>query len=460
MILVCILIALFAVVGVRMRAPWHSAAFLVAAYSAISLIFLAATVRLGIGERVLLPWFVAAVSQGEYSAALTFVLIALIALAASWLAPAAVRPVHVMRPVRAAVFSSPVVPIILSSLTVGLIIHAASLNYSLFWRTSIYLQQNNPYEMGVTLLPGVVFHHLMPITLIVCGALFLLYFSTGKLALSIWTAVIFSYCWIYQFSAHSRWAAAALIFSAGAHYLFRGRNRGAFLLLFVPLGMVALVHARIGRISGEHGLSTVFSTWKDFDVTLLPEYVLGILYSILQGIFSVAASFSVSEGIEYPTSYRVLSFSPFPSFIDGFDKIHEQYEIRVNSTQPLSAWVEAANFGAVYFILLAGLVFFALLVNARLCKASREPTAAILSLIILALIMFMAAYEVRNVLRFLLLISAVHLVVFWRNGVQDRLSRMKRVRGRPHRPNSGPRTPLATGRSRGNVTAYHGKTGD
>lgn len=459
MIFVCILIALFAVVGVRIRAPWYSAAFLVAVYSAISIIFLAATVRLGIGERVLQPWFIFELSQGEYPAALTFTLISLLALAASWLAPPAVRQVNIMRAVRTDVTSSPVIPIILSVLTVGLLIHAASLNYSKLWHTLVYTQQKNPYEMGVTLFPGVLFHYLMPITLIYCGALFLFHVSKGKMAIAIWTAIIFSYCWIYQFSAHSRWAAAALIFSATAHYLFRGRNRKAFLLLFVPLGVVALVHARIGRISGEHGLSTVFSTWKDFDVSQLPEYFLGTLYSILQGIFSVAASFSVSERIEYPASYRILSFSPFPSFIDGFDKIHEQWEFRISSTQPLSAWVEAANFGTVYFVLLSGLIFFTLWVNASLSKASREPAVVILSLVTLALIMFLASYEIRNVLRFLLLITAVNLLVIWRNGLMVRLGGRRRVRGRPYGPGSGPRTPVDARRRQPNATRYPSRTG-
>ena len=141
---------------------------------------------------------------------------------------------------------------------------------------------------------------------------------------------------------------------------------------------------------------TIFSG-KFFDIgyyTFLP-------FNFFGGGFVMAEIFQRSN-LYYPICTKILSFSPFPSFIDGFSSLLS-FEHRVYTYGPFSSFAEAYQFGWGYLAFL--LLFLSMLVYQTTKMWRNNPT--ILSFFFLVpyyySIIRMQAYPIRNVFRILLL---------------------------------------------------------
>lgn len=179
----------------------------------------------------------------------------------------------------------------------------------------------------------------------------------------------------------------------------------AALMAVACLGTIAV--ALIGRSTDELGISSI-----PRNVALLFSeegrlYVEVMFLNLSQGIFVTTDSIYI--GGAFPDLYKWLSFSPFPSAIDGFDGIRH-FQVRLHSFVPMSAIGEVYNFGwpwMVWFAAVLGLLFRA---NAKLDSA-RYPFIAIVSSLLIFVYFVMAnAYPMRNVFRQFLV---AYLVVCW-----------------------------------------------
>jgi hypothetical protein len=407
---VLVLVSLVLLVDVLRRRSWHYSVSLVAIYAVASLIVLYAAVFLGIGADLYNAWYLRLVTEGQWSASLMHGALVLTAWAASFggrQSSAGVTWANARTNSRRSRSDTSVL-VLLLLLLFGTVVHAAVLDWNLYWHTTVYTVQTSSELMGITFFPAVYYHKFMPIVAIIACVLLFYLISEGKAALSILALFVFLYCWIYQLTAHSRWAAASLLLGVSAYAMIHEKNRRLYLLSTLPLGALALIYVRIGRQSGNHGLSTIWSNFGNFDMALLPQYFVGGTYNVLQGIFTTAASFA-SRFADYPEIYKLLSFSPLPSSLDQFDYFHALYEVRVSSTIPLSAWVEAARFGYLFQAILLGTVFGVMKLNTKLLGLNRSVVSSTASFIILALVIFLGSYEVRNVYRFLIVVALIQL---------------------------------------------------
>jgi hypothetical protein len=164
------------------------------------------------------------------------------------------------------------------------------------------------------------------------------------------------YLWIFAFqlASSSRGAAAAiailLIFVAVI-----SEKRRTFLLLFLGLALVdAYASALSARSFGNLGLSQIPNN------LLLPfTSQAGLSVTELIGNFFTGA-FVTGDGLAYSPSFsptfKMLSLSPFPSFIDGFTN-HIDETAMLSPFVPMSSFAEVVHYGFVYFCVFWGAVF-------------------------------------------------------------------------------------------------------
>ncbi len=195
-------------------------------------------------------------------------------------------------------------------------------------------------------------------------------------------------------------------------FLFGAKKHKIAAGLLVLLGLTFVAVALIGRSIDEFGISSI----PKYFVVLLSEegssYIGGVLLNLSQGIF--VTTDSIYLGGSFPLEYKVLSFSPFPSLIDGFNAIRTRYQIRLHLFVPMSAFGEVYNFGWMWvlgFALFLGALFRA---NAKM-DAAKNPFISIISSLLIFVFFVMAnAYPMRNVFRqFLIAYLLIHWPAIW-----------------------------------------------
>lgn len=179
----------------------------------------------------------------------------------------------------------------------------------------------------------------------------------------------------------------------------------AALMALVCLGTIVV--ALIGRSTDELGISSIPHNFNMLFSEEGSQYIEIMFLNLSQGIFVTTDSIYI--GGTFPDLYKWLSFSPFPSAIDGFERIRH-FQVRLHSFVPMSALGEVYNFGWPWMVWFSIVLGFLLRSNARLDTA-RYPFVAIMSSLLIFVFFVMAnAYPMRNVFRQFLI---AYVVVYW-----------------------------------------------
>jgi len=227
-------------------------------------------------------------------------------------------------------------------------------------------------------------------------------------------------------SQHSRSAAFFPLLLAVNFALLRLKWRTIVIPILVFVAVVALLGALIGRNTDRHGLSTLPETIASPFVNADPLYVISqAIVDSCQGIIVTAESIQIEA--DFDPWYKILAFSPIPSYIDGYSSIREENEHRLHEYIPMSGVGEAFHFGWFYIGLL--LIGYIIGIRAHTKIAAKNPAIFILvNLLITLSIYVLLAYPLRNSLRFywiaLALILAVNLTS--RGSVKGRRGSLRR----------------------------------
>ena len=179
---------------------------------------------------------------------------------------------------------------------------------------------------------------------------------------------------LYFLGAHQRGATViALVFLCTTMVVARRQN--LFVCAVVgSYAVYAYLIALAGRGSGFHGLSSIANGPELFASIDFERFFGDVLSNSAEGIFVFAETLSYPAS--YPLSYELLSFSPFPSAIDGFSSIRDLYQVRLHAYVPFSGYGEAIKFGPLFVILLA--VCFIGIGRLNTLLVGRSPAAFII----------------------------------------------------------------------------------
>lgn len=271
------------------------------------------------------------------------------------------------------------------------------LDFTLLYDSGGYLTNKNPADLG---LAGDYGNFLYSV-LLLAGLLspLLLYFSlkTRSWFFAFYFFLIFCSFLLYFLIASSR--AAPLMISLAFFCIFLNKKK-LFIVNFITLLIVLFGvynYVLLSRNEDRQGFLHLKSRLSFF----IPSgsTFLGVVSNVFMGSFSFSEALSYRP--EYSLRYKVLSFSLFPSFIDGFSSIRDSNEQRINQFTPVGGFAEAYLFGPFFLI-----VFFAIfLLWIRLGQKTilLYPAFSIVVLFFVTYIYFrLTQYSIRTSFRFIL----------------------------------------------------------
>jgi hypothetical protein len=278
-------------------------------------------------------------------------------------------------------FDSRLLYSLLLLLLLACVAHFMSIDINQLWNYREYLSIREPAVVGLSFPPLRMFHvnlNMLGCLVGVFAALSARYKQRGLLLLS---GAIFIYCFAMSCAFASRFAALQLVLISFVFFVTRRTAFDPRAILFLILSAAiysATISLRqdagIGRVN-EYGLMPMIRQLFSMQF-LLEDFWLFSLFNNFGGGFVVAEAWQHS-GVDFPIKYKLLSFSPLPSILDGFNEVRWASG-RVSTYGPYSNFAELYHFGPFYFIGFVGFLFWVLR-KITFAWANLPPRIAILA---------------------------------------------------------------------------------
>ncbi|WDF72871.1 hypothetical protein [Novosphingobium sp. KACC 22771] len=226
--------------------------------------------------------------------------------------------------------------------------------------------------------------------------------------------VLFVWNICFSVAACSRASFAILMVFTLLMHLVSDRKSNARTLILTAAAIYLLFCALAGRGAGEFGLESIPT------ILIAPfegesNGAVEVVGSIFQGVFITGDGNEFRA--DFPLIYKILSFSPLPSTIDGFPVYREQYEILLSAFVPMSGYTEIIGFGVGYLIFLWG--FVAILMRKLVLSQKKIGLLYfILSCTVLFFLIQGGTYPIRNFFRPLLFAYLITVYLSRRKGAK------------------------------------------
>jgi len=287
-----------------------------------------------------------------------------------------------------------------------LIFHMSSLNWDLAWLNNEYLLMNSGERIGFSSVGGQIIHKGLGFIAALSYVLteILIRKKGGKL-ICLMPGAMYLYGVLFSLAQCSRWA--PLLLCLPLYYFIEKRQYtvAISILLGVLLSFCMVIE---GRSSSKLGFARIPTNMEAVienpDVSLL-----SMGNNIFFGGQVVAEAMEINEH-QYPFTYKLLSFSPLASIIDGFDK-YRGYEIRVSIYVPYNCIAEAWSMGVPWLILYFISIFLWVLLSSLAWQLSNSKFTWAM---IFSFILFLnSEYPIRNCFRFQLIMMAATIYAIY-----------------------------------------------
>ncbi|MCG9736455.1 hypothetical protein L1D51_21095, partial [Pseudoalteromonas shioyasakiensis] len=180
-------------------------------------------------------------------------------------------------------------------------------------------------------------------------------------------------------------------------------------LFFLFLSALSLAKVMLGRGQSTQGISAISEQFSlVWDVGIFNVFFMS-LYNLAEGGLNIANSFLIDQ--RHSELYKILSFSPLPSFIDGFSSISETESIRLHTYVPMSGISEVYLFGGVYPFVFYFFLYI-IFVNVERLRFTKGPGLYVLfSVITLYSVSTLFSYSLRTTWKIMLLILVVSFLL-------------------------------------------------
>lgn len=309
-------------------------------------------------------------------------------------------------------------PATLAICAAAAMIDAFAIDQSIAWYNTRYLLIGTSAGLAVQNTLTTLIHSGAQTLGIVALFGFSMSLFTGRRLMTLGFLPVVAWYVLVALATSSRNAAIFAFIPALVAAVVLHRWRWPVALSFVGLALIFLLMALVGRNMGRFGFSMI-GDYFVAAVQTAPDRGLQLLANLTQGIFVTNDGFLLNP--QHQDLYKVLSFSPLPSFIDGFDDIRRIMEIRLHYYVPMSAITEVIAFGPSYAA--AAALTFMLLVRLCIVAAKRRMFALSLLMSGWTFLIFVqaTAYPLRNVYRqgliaIAVLVAVLYLVRWTRRG--------------------------------------------
>jgi hypothetical protein len=308
-----------------------------------------------------------------------------------------------------------------SVFSVVCIIHLLTIDVSSIWEYRGYLETRIPIQVGIRNGALQAFHRLLPeIGTILC--LLTAYFFSRR-EWSVLCLLLFptAYAVLFTASLASRYITVQLA-AAGLVLFFLDRRR---LLAPIICGMAAVVLYGVvlslrqeAANDGVYGLKPFLATLVGG--TFYPHGgIFVVLFDSIQGSFNLGHAV-LSAPLDYPLEYKLKSFSPAPSFVDGFASVSWVALRKANENQPYGAYAETYLFGGGWLAAYMGLVLLALTCLTYFRLTCRSKGAIFILSFSYLTFLLMHTYPIRNSFRLIILCVFTAMIFRWYERYVDR----------------------------------------
>ena len=228
--------------------------------------------------------------------------------------------------------------------------HFLSIDLDTFWsnydyqiiKTPVYISQN-----GGALFK--FYHSMFRIVSLFMAVVFVYYLRYFNFLNAFFSLLIFIYGFVFLYVSESRWVLIYLgVLFLSLIMIFNYKPKVLQSCTWLTVFAFLFVKVIYGRNYGLYGFSVQADIFFDVINMQYITVLQGVLVNLGDGFVGLANV--VNQDIVYPIKYKILSFSPFPSFIDGFSGIlHEEHRISLHV--PFNSLSEAYLFGYPFFIL-------------------------------------------------------------------------------------------------------------
>ncbi len=277
------------------------------------------------------------------------------------------------------------------------IIHLALIDKHILWENEEYLLMTSPSGLMVNdAFTKLFVGAFEPMGLIIIASAVI-----ARLADHLRSSLLFlpaiAWWFAFELAAHSRTAAFYLLTAAVLSGMASKRR-------WVPVGLsiagiITLFSVLGGRVEQHHGLSDLPNYFKNIQFAFDADTPLEPLLNLFEGFFTTS-ELLVFQG-NFSESYKLLSFSPFPSIIDGFDVIRDADQIMLHEYVPMGAMQEIFSFGPVYVVFYFVISSLASWINLYAMKVSPAILISTFNNFLLAASWYLGlTYPVRSVFKF------------------------------------------------------------
>lgn len=246
------------------------------------------------------------------------------------------------------------------------IIHFMEADLSGIWQYNRYLEIRSSEFLGIFTPIGRIIHqNYLNVFLISALAISIAVHNNAFVVLLL-SIFPFMYFLMIAAAQHSRAAVVAFVliggvlFMKGTRFILVGLF---FLLIAFFLYLVALETRTEGsQYNGSYGLERVLDIaggeidWSSYS---FGGSMKKIIFNFSVAPFNLAYYLKSGAPEQANLEYAIKSFSPFPSFLDGFSSLRSRYQLRHTAYAPFSSIVEAISFGIPYLLFYVLAVFFA-----------------------------------------------------------------------------------------------------
>lgn len=294
--------------------------------------------------------------------------------------------------------------------SVAIFFYLASADMDIFWRSGIYLAMKSPKYLLVENMIVTFALQALGLLGILCSATFAASLASRQNSATSLIAPAALFLLSYQLASNSRSAAVYALAFVAAWLAVRPRDR------IVPVtGTVAAVVFWVSALEGrarESGLSQIPSNLAFAIKNIFSEKTPFYISNALEGPFVMFRG--ALENVKYAETYKTLSFSPLPSFIDGFSSISRANAHRVSANVPMSGFIEAMKFGAIYEIALFASIFLSMTLTNKLSTSrggAHSSIAAGLHFLLAFSIVSLGAYSTRTTFRYIVAIAIISFAI-------------------------------------------------
>lgn len=288
-------------------------------------------------------------------------------------------------------------------------LHIISRNYDVLWSNTTYLLISSP-DGGNPAFPASAFiASALPLVSILSFALLGITIRMRFWAPTFLLLLASMWCLVFSIASCSRTASISIAAYAVAAYALDKRRRMPLYFVSVLASAYLLQSALLGRGAGVFGLAYIGEILA-LPLSMQMDWI-ELILNIFQGAVITGDSLLIQG--QHSWAYKVLSLSPFPSFVDRFDQIRDSAEIRLHQFVPMSGIGEAVRFGPIFWLPLSGAyILMVRYINSPALAAAIGGTPVAAANIVFSMFSVIAfAYPLRNTFRQLIYVVCCLLII-------------------------------------------------